>query len=327
MIGRELSLAVIAGLIALFALPLVIDNDYVMALGISFAAMSVLAGGLNLIYGYTGLLSFAQVGFFGIGGYTATLLVVDRGWSLWAGVAVGGVLCIAVALLIGYSSLRLSRHAFAIVSLSFALLCAIVARDWPELTRGSMGIPGLPTPVMDLPGGLRWRIVDPSDFYYLLMGFAVIAHGAIYLVVTSRLGRAMRAIKLNEPLAQSQGVNPLAYRLLALSLSALLSGIVGGLFVFYLTIIDPSIFDFYYTETMLISVVIGGPGSFWGVLASSAVLTVVPDLLRFTTDLRMVLYGVVLIVAMLVFPGGVGGWLYRRQVARWRRPKPKAPAP
>jgi branched-chain amino acid transport system permease protein len=327
MIGRELSLAVIAGLIALFALPLVIDNDYVMALGISFAAMSVLAGGLNLIYGYTGLLSFAQVGFFGIGGYTATLLVVDRGWSLWAGVAVGGLLCIAVALLIGYSSLRLSRHAFAIVSLSFALLCAIVARDWPELTRGSMGIPGLPTPVMDLPGGLRWRIVDPSDFYYLLMGFAVIAHGAIYLVVTSRLGRAMRAIKLNEPLAQSQGVNPLSYRLLALSLSALLAGIMGGLFVFYLTIIDPSIFDFYYTETMLISVVIGGPGSFWGVLASSAVLAVLPDMLRFTTDLRMVLYGVALIVAMLIFPGGVGGWLYRRQVARWRRPKPKAPAP
>ena len=327
MIGRELSLAVIAGLIALFALPLVIDNDYVMALGISFAAMSVLAGGLNLVYGYTGLLSFAQVGFFGIGGYTATLLVVDRGWSLWAGVAVGGVLCIAVALLIGYSSLRLSRHAFAIVSLSFALLCAIVARDWPELTRGSMGIPGLPTPVMDLPGGLRWRIVDPSDFYYLLMGFAVIAHGAIYLVVTSRLGRAMRAIKLNEPLAQSQGINPLSYRLLALSLSALLAGIVGGLFVFYLTIIDPSIFDFYYIETMLISVVIGGPGSFWGVLASSAVLAVLPDMLRFTTDLRMVLYGVALIVAMLIFPGGVGGWLYRRQVARWRRPKPKAPAP
>jgi branched-chain amino acid transport system permease protein len=327
MIGRELSLAVIAGLIALFALPLVIDNDYVMALGISFAAMSVLAGGLNLIYGYTGLLSFAQVGFFGIGGYTATLLVVDRGWSLWAGVAVGGVLCIAVALLIGYSSLRLSRHAFAIVSLSFALLCGIMARDWPELTRGSMGIPGLPTPVMDLPGGLRWRIVDPSDFYYLLMGFAVIAHGAIYLVVTSRLGRAMRAIKLNEPLAQSQGVNPLSYRLLALSLSALLAGIVGGLFVFYLTIIDPSIFDFYYTETMLISVVIGGPGSFWGVLASSAVLAVLPDMLRFTTDLRMVLYGAALIVAMLIFPGGVGGWLYRRRVARWRRPKPKAPAP
>ena len=158
------------------------------------------------------------------------------------------------------------------------------------------------------------------------MSFAVIAHGAIYLVVTSRLGRAMRAIKLNEPLAQSQGVNPLSYRLLALSLSAVLAGIVGGLFVFYLTIIDPSIFDFYYTETMLIMVILGGPGSFWGVLVSCAVLTVVPDLLRFTTDLRMVLYGVVLIVAMLVLPGGVGGWLQQRRTARWRKmPYGKAP--
>jgi len=317
--------AVVAGLVALFAIPQMTRNEYVLALGVSFAAMSVIAGGLNLVYGYVGLLSFAQVGFFGIGGYTAALLVVDRGWSLWAGVVAGGGLATLVGLVIGYSSLRLSRHAFAIVSLSFALLCMIVARDWVELTRGAMGIPGLPTPVMNLPWGLSWRLVRPADFYYLLMGVAALSHGLIYLVVTSRLGRAMRAIKLNEPLAQSQGINPLAYKLLAIALSALLAGIVGGLFVFYLTIVDPSIFDFYYTETTLIMVIIGGPGSFWGVLASSAVLTALPDMLRFTTDLRMVLYGIVLIAAMIVFPGGFGGWLHRRRVARWRRPRPGAP--
>jgi branched-chain amino acid transport system permease protein len=281
----------------------------------------VLSGGLNLVYGYTGLLSFAQVGFFGIGGYTAALLVTERGWSLWAGAAAGGALAALVGLVVGYSSLRLSRHAFAIVSLSFALLCLIVARDWVSLTRGAMGIPGLPIPSMDLPGGLRWRLAQPADFYYLLMGFAVVAQAAIYLVVSSRLGRAMRAIKLNEPLAQSQGINPLSYKLLAIALSALLAGIAGGFFVFYLTIVDPSIFDFYYTETMLIMVIIGGPGSFWGVLASSAVLAALPDLLRFTTDLRMVLYGAVLIAAMLLFPGGVAGWRERRRLQRWRRPR------
>jgi branched-chain amino acid transport system permease protein len=153
------------------------------------------------------------------------------------------------------------------------------------------------------------------------MGFAVIAQAVIYLVVTSRLGRAMRAIKLNEALAQSQGISPLSYKLLALALSAFLAGVVGGLFVFYLTIVDPSIFDFYYTETMLIMVIIGGPGSFWGVLGSTAVLAALPDLLRFTTDLRMVLYGAVLIAAVLLFPDGVGGWLRRRRMARWRRPR------
>jgi len=317
--GRLRAVAVVLGVAALFAIPRVTGNEYVLALGVSFATFAVLSGGLNLVYGYTGLLSFAQVGFFGIGGYTAALLVTERGWSLWAGAAVGGALAALVGLVVGYSSLRLSRHAFAIVSLSFALLCLIVARDWVSLTRGAMGIPGLPIPSMDLPGGLRWRLAQPADFYYLLMGFAVVAQAAIYLVVSSRLGRAMRAIKLNEPLAQSQGINPLSYKLLAIALSALLAGIVGGFFVFYLTIVDPSIFDFYYTETMLIMVIIGGPGSFWSVLAASAVLSALPDLLRFTTDLRMVLYGAVLIAAMLLFPGGVGGWLRRRRMMRWRR--------
>ena len=314
-----------AALAVLFSVPLWSRSEYLLALGVSFALFSVLAGGLNLVYGYAGLLSFAQVAFFGLGAYAAALLVTELRWSLWASVAAGGLLATAAGLVIGWTSLRLSRHAFAIVSLSFALLCLIVARDWVSLTRGPMGIPGLPVPVMELPWGLRWRIARPADFYWLLLGYALLAHVVLYLVVTSRIGRAMRAIKLNEPLAQSQGIDPLRYRLLAVGLSALLSGMVGGLFVFYLTIVDPSVFDFYYTETMLIMVILGGPGSFWGVLGASAVLAAVPDLLRFTTDLRMVLYGVVLIVAMLLFPGGVGGWLQRRRIARWRRPRPTAP--
>lgn len=313
--------ALLGGLALLFSLPHWSTNEYLLALGVSFGVFSVLASGLNLVYGYTGLLSFAQVAFFGIGGYTAALLVTERGWSLWGGAAAGGLLAAFAGLAIGYSSLRLSRHAFAIVSLSFALLCMIVARDWVTLTRGPMGIPGLPVPSLDLPGVLHWRLARPVDFFYLLLGYAVLAHAVLYLLVTSRLGRAMRAIRMNEPLAQAQGIDPVRYRLLAVGLSALLAGGAGGLFVFYLTIVDPSVFDFYYTETMLIMVILGGAGSFWGVLAASAVLTVLPDMLRFTTDLRMVLYGAVLIAAMLVFPGGVGGWLRRRRIARWRRPQ------
>jgi len=311
---------VLLALAVLFAIPRLTGNEYLLALGISFAMFSVLAGGLNLVYGYTGLLSFAQVGFLGIGGYTAALLVTERGWPLGPAAASGGALAALVGLVIGYSSLRLSRHAFAIVSLSFALLCMIVARDWVSLTRGAMGIPGLPVPSLAL-FGREWRLLRPADFYYLLLGFATAAHALMYLVVSSRLGRAMRAIRLNEPLAQSQGIDPLRYKLLGLALSALLAGMVGGLFVFYLTIVDPSIFDFYYTETMLIMVILGGPGSFWGVLASSAVLAALPDLLRFTTDLRMVLYGAVLIAAMLLFPGGVAGWVQRRRLQNWRRPR------
>ena len=312
--SNGLATAIALLLVALFAVPLVSRNEYLLALGVSFATFAVLSSGLNLVYGYSGLLSFAQVGFFGLGAYAAALLMTELQWSALPAVVVGGALAAAAGLVVGYSSLRLSRHAFAIVTLSFALLCGIVARDWVSLTRGSMGIPGLPVPTLG-----TWRIARPVDFYWLLLGYSVLANALIYAIVTSRIGRAMRAIKLNEALAQSQGLDPLAHRLLAVTLSAWLTGMAGGWFVFYLTIVDPSVFDFYYTETMLIMVILGGPGHFWGVLVSCAVLTVVPDLLRFSTDLRMVLYGAVLIVAMLVLPGGIGGWLDRRRVERWRR--------
>ena len=135
----RLAAALLAGLVLLFSVPHWTTNEYVLALGVSFGLFSVLSSGLNLVYGYTGLLSFAQVAFFGIGGYAAALLVTERGWSLWSGAAAGGGLAALAGLAIGYSSLRLSRHAFAIVSLSFALLCMILARDWVSLTRGPMG--------------------------------------------------------------------------------------------------------------------------------------------------------------------------------------------
>jgi len=318
MSGRQ-RLALVIALAALLAVPALTKNEYVLALGVSFATFSVLATALNLVYGYTGLLSFAQVAFFGVGGYAAALLMTELNWPFWSSSLCGALLAAVLGLGIGYSSLRLSRHAFAIVTLSFALLCMIVSRDWVSLTRGAMGIPGLPVPSLSLPGVGSWRISRPGDFYWLLMTFSLVAHALVYLLVTSRIGRALRAIKQNEPLAQSQGVNPLSYKLLAVTLSAFLSGMAGSMFVFYLTIVDPSVFDFYYTETMLIMVILGGPGSFWGVLFSAAVLTALPDLLRFSTDLRMVLYGLVLIVAMMVFPGGIGGWFHRRRLARWRK--------
>ncbi len=308
-----------AVLVALFAAPSFNPSGYLIAAGVSFAVFSVLATGLNLVYGYAGLLSFAQVGFFGIGGYAAAILVRDLGWPFLGALAAGGLLSALVGVVIGYSSLRLSRHAFALVTLSFSLLCMLLARDWVSVTRGAMGMPGLTVESIGIPGGMKLRLDSPVDYYYLSMGFAVLANAVVLALVRSRIGRALRAIKLNEPLAQSQGINPVAYRLLAVVLSAFLAGVVGGIFVFYLGIVDPTVFDFYYTETMLIMVVIGGPGSFWWVLGSTAIVTVLPDALDVAPDVRMVLYGAVLVTAMLVLPGGIGGWINERRVARWRK--------
>lgn len=306
------------GIAVLAVGPWLSPGEYVTTLGISVATFAVLATGLNLVYGYTGLLSFAQVGFFGIGAYTTAILVTRLGWSLWPSFVAGGLVATVFGLLVAHSSLRLSRHAFSIVSLSFALLCLIVARDWVSLTRGPMGIPGLPPPSLALPGVGPVVFDRPATFYELMLAFAVVALAGVHRLVRSRIGRTLVAIRQNEALAQSQGIDPLRYKLLAIGVSALITGMAGGLFVFHLTIVDPSIFDFYYTETMLIMVITGGPGSFWGVIAASVAFSALPDLLRFSVDLRMVLYGAVLITAMLAFPEGVGGFLARRRRMAWR---------
>lgn len=311
---------VIAGVALLFALPSLAGSEYAIALGVTFCVFAVLSGGLNLVFGYAGLLSYAQVGFFGIGAYATGILVTDYRVSFWLALLAGGALAALVSALIGYASLRLSRHAFGIASLVFALLCAIAARDWVEVTRGPMGMPGLAVPVTALPGGGGFSVDTPARFFYVIAAIAVASNALFYAIMHSRIGRAMQAVRFNEPLARSQGLNPLALRLLALGVSAFTAALVGGVFVFYLSIVDPSIFDFYYTEAMLIMTIVGGAGNFWTVLLCTAVFTVLPDLLRVSPDLRLVLYGAILIVAMLVMPGGLGGWLHERRLARWRHP-------
>lgn len=312
------ALALLGAALAL-ALPALTSNEYLLNSGITIATFAVLSTGLNLVYGYTGLLSFAQVAFFGLGAYASAILVTRLGWSLWLTLPVAAALPVAFGVLIGFASLRLSRHAFSIVSLSFALICLLVARDWVSLTRGSMGIPGLPAPVLALPGLAPVALDTPGRIYGLIVGGALVLLAAMYAVATSRIGRALAAIRLNEPLARSQGFDPLRYKLLAISISAAASGLAGALFVFHLSIVDPSVFDFYYTQTMLIMVILGGPGSFWGVLGATALFSVLPDLLRFSTDLRLVFYGLILVAAMLFFPTGFAGLLHRRRLARWRR--------
>ncbi|MBM3561284.1 MAG: branched-chain amino acid ABC transporter permease [Alphaproteobacteria bacterium] len=298
---------------ALYALPLLGFSEYIMTVAVVACVFAVLSGGLNLVYGYGGLLSLAQVTFWGVGAYTSGLLAQDLKWNPWLTLPVAGLTAAIAGVFVAYASLRLSRHSFAIVSLVFALLMQLVARDWVSLTRGALGMPGLPPLVI---GGYAFD--SATKFFWPMLTYTVLALALLYRLMHSRIGQMLLAIRQNEPLAQSHGIDPLAHRLLAIGVSAMLSGIAGGMFVFQLTIVDPSIMDFYYTEAMLIMVIVGGPGSFWGVLAASAVFTVMPEALRLSPELRMVLYGAVLVAAMLVMPAGIGGLLAQRREKKWR---------
>lgn len=302
-----------AALAALVAMPW-FTSDYIVGVGVTAFTFTVAAASLNLVYGYGGMLSFAQLAFWGIGGYCTALVVVDAGGSFWTGLALAAALNAVLALAVGWPALRLQRDSFVIVTLSFSLLAFLVSRDWVELTRGPLGLPGLPAPTL-----FGQKLATLHSIYWLALAFLVASLSLLYAIVSSRIGRVLLAIKQNQPLALAHGVSPTPWRLFAFSISAALTGMAGGIQVFYLKIVDPSLFDFYYLQAWLIIVIIGGAGRFWGVVIAGLVMSAVPEALRFSNELRMVIFGVILVVAVLVMPQGVAGWLRERRIARLRQ--------
>ena len=147
---------------------------------------------------------------------------------------------------------------------------------------------------------------------WLAWAFAVLALGFLYALCTSRIGRTLVAIKQNEPLVRAQGISPMPYKLAAFAIAAAITGVAGGIYTFHLKIIDPLFLDFYYMQTFLIIVIIGGAGSFWGVVIAGVLMAALPEALRFSEDWRMIIYGAVLLAAMLAMPEGVAGWLRER---------------
>ncbi len=309
---RQLAFALLVAA-AFAALPLLTTSNYLVGIGLSALIFTVAAAALNLIYGFTGLLSFAQLGFWGIGGYASALTVVTFGGNFWWGVVLAAAINALVALVVGFPMLRTSRHAFVIGSLTFALLVTLIARDWVDLTRGPLGIPNLPPPHAF---GIAFNTT--ATFYWIAWGFSLAMLALLYALCSSRIGRTLVAIKQNEDLVRAQGISPMPYKLAAFAISAAITGAAGGVYSFHLGIVDPTFLDFYYMQTFLIIVIIGGTGSFWGVLASGIVLSALPEALRFSADFRMIIYGMILIVAMFALPGGVAGFFRDRAVARQR---------
>lgn len=311
---RWTSVAVVATVILLFILPWLTGSNYFTGIAISGLIFLTAAASLNLVYGYAGLLSFAQLGFWGVGGYCSAIAVMDFHWSFWSGVLFAGGINLLLGTLIGVIITRTTRHAFVVVTLTFALLTSLIARDWIDVTRGPLGIPGLPPPQL-----LGFVFNTSARFYYIALVFTLMALAFLYALMTSRIGLVLKAIKQNDPLVESQGISPAPYKLAAFVIAAVITGMAGGIFAFHLKIIDPSFLDFYYMQTFLIIVIIGGAGSFWAVVLAGAAMVVLPEALRFSDELRMVIYGVVLVAVMMFMPAGISGWLEERRIKALRK--------
>jgi branched-chain amino acid transport system permease protein len=281
-------------------------SPYFLHIGVMTGMYVLLAQSLNIMLGYSGLLSLATPAFFGMGAYASALLTLRLGWdsslTLACATAIGALSGVAL----GIPSLRLSRHSFVIVTLSATLLLQLVAGNWIGLTRGALGIADIPTARLfgvALSGKSAWLA-----FMAVLSAAAV---AATWLIVSSRLGRAMIAVRDNEPLAIAAGIDPLKIRLFAFACSGALAGLAGACYAHYLSFIDPGIFGFSISESLLVMVILGGAGTLWGPVAGAVVFTLLPEALSMAPEVKSLLYGVLLLLIVLFMPQGMARWFGR----------------
>lgn len=316
---------VVLGVLAL--LPWV-SNKYVTHVAILAGVYVVLATSLDIISGLTGQLALGHAAFFGIGAYTSSLLALnylpDQWWTFWVGMFLGGVLAAVAGMLVGIPTLRIRGDYLAIVSMGFGEIVRYVLLNWMSVTRGPMGLPGIPAPAI-----FGHRFGSRTEYYYLVLVLAVLIVVACYHLAESRIGRALIAIREDEVAAEAAGVDTGYYKILAFSLSAGFAGLGGSFFAHYLAFINPSNFTVNESILILSMVVLGGKGTVWGAVLGALVLTSIPEVLRSVAHYRMLLYGLALVIMTIARPDGLwgaAGYLLHRRSGRTGGGEPREAA-
>ena len=295
----------LALLLAALVLPLVVRVPYFLHLIILALIWVVLAQGQNLIQGFTGYVSIAQAGFMGIGAYSSTLLSVKLGWSVWVTMAAAPLMTAVLALLAGYPSLRVKGHYFAIVTLAYNMVIFIVLTTWSSLTGGEAGISNVPRPSDVALGGMLWKLGDRLGYYYLVLLAAAAATGLCALILHSRVGRVLVAIRQNEPLIEAAGVQTWRYKLLAFVVSASLAGLAGALYAHFIGFLNPDAFGVDHSLNAILAVILGGSGTLAGPVVGAFAVVFLPEYLRVADTYRLVMYGLILVTATIFMPRGL----------------------
>jgi branched-chain amino acid transport system permease protein len=316
MSGKQLRIAALAALLlAALALPQLVRVPYFLQLIILALIWVTLAQGQNLIQGFTGYVSIAQAGFMGIGAYSSALMSVKLGWPVWATIAAAPLTTALLAVLAGYPSLRVKGHYFAIVTLAYNMVIFIVLMTWSSLTGGEAGLSNVPRPPGVALGPVAWTLGDRAGYYYLVLLIAVLATGVCALMLHSRVGRVLLAIRQNEALVEAMGVQAWRYKLMAFVVSASLAGLAGALYAHFIGFLNPDAFGVDHSLNAILAVILGGSGTLAGPVVGSFAVVFLPEYLRVAETYRLVIYGLVLVLATIFMPRGLVPLLM--QALRW----------
>lgn len=303
--GKYLRLALGLAAIAALILAPMSFNRYGLYILSQWAVMTIAAMGLNLTLGYAGQVSLAQGAFVGIGAYAAAIMTT-HGWPLIAAVGVAILLCFLVGWLLGYPALRVQHHYLAFVTLAFSTLAFLVFRNESWLTGGIYGISNIPRPHV-----FGFATGKPLPFYYVCLGSLAIVTLAVWWLIRSPWGRAFMALRENPVRALSLGVDTRRYTLMAFAIGSALGGVAGALYAPLTQYIDPVPFNLSLSLDLLMMVIVGGSGFFFGPFLGAMIAVLLPEWLRFTEGYYLMLYAIAVILLLIYSPSGILGILDR----------------
>ncbi len=280
-------------------------NRYGLFILSQWAVMTIAAMGLNLTLGYAGQVSLAQGAFVGIGAYAAAIMTT-QGLPLIAALGVAVVLCFAVGWLLGYPALRVQHHYLAFVTLAFSTLAFLVFRNEDWLTRGIYGISNIPRPHV-----FGFATSRPLPFYYLCLGSLGLVSLAMAWLIRSPWGRAFLALRENPVRALSLGVDTRRYTLMAFAIGSALGGVAGTLYAPLTQYIDPVPFNLSLSLDLLMMVIVGGAGFFFGPFLGGMIAVLLPEWLRFAEGYYLMCYAAAVILLLIYSPTGILGILDR----------------
>lgn len=307
---RWFSLCVFLAFVAAF--PAASPNAYLLNI-VGFAGIHILLSiGLNILMGYAGQISLGHAAFWGLGAYISGVLTAKFGWPPVLGLLASVLGTSVLALAIGLPALRLKGHYLAMATLGVGVIIHTLFVQFSGLTGGPSGL-------VDVPSFSLGPITvgSPVENYYFIWAWVAIGSLVALNLRTSRVGRALNAIKGGDVAAECIGVDTYKYKVIVFVLSAVYAAVAGTLYVHYINFAAPDTFGFMNSVLILTMVVVGGIGSFWGPVIGGGILTVLPEYLREYEGLDVVLYGAILVGVMMFMPNGLVS-LFRDLGSRFR---------
>ncbi|MPZ62074.1 MAG: branched-chain amino acid ABC transporter permease [Propionibacteriales bacterium] len=293
----------LAGLLVLLALIPLIASPYHTWIAASMLLLALFATGFNVLFGYTGLLSFGHAAFFGVGAYVSALVLLA--WpSLPVAMVAGTLAAGAVGVVIGYLSLRHTDIYFAMLTLAFGMMIHSIIWRWRDVTGGDDGLPGVPRGVLGVPGaGLD--LADLDRFYYVVLVVTVVAVYGLWRVVRSPLGLTFQGVRDNETRVAYAGIHVRRVRLASFVLSALTAGLAGSLWAPLNTNAGPGVAHWTFSAEPVLASLLGGAHVFGGPAVGAFLLFFAKQIVVQYTQYWLLVLGMIVVVLVLAFRGGV----------------------